>query len=230
MKRVYLWEPGTGRVSLPLVRQAAVELATWAVDGPRGRSVGDPVHEWVTEGRRSQYETALARGASWAVRMPAGYSSCGDLWHWLLMLLGCREERVVNRSDDGGIVSWAVGDNLGRLIKTPWYVTWGEPEPGDLLHVSGPDHAAVLLERTTDDQWVTADYGQPYGMRRVCPVRPVWGGGLSVRGRRLAGWVSLARLVEMGGLVESAIVPDSFVGGAVDDNPYPEDLRVPEGV
>lgn len=229
MRRVYLWEPGTGRVSLPLVRRAAVELATWAVDGPRGRSVGDPVHEWVTEGRRKQYETALAKGAAWAVRMTP-YSSCGDLWHWLLMLLGCRDERVVNRGDDGGIVSWAVGDNLGRLIKTPWYVTWGEPELGDLLHVSGPDHAAVLLERTTDDQWVTADYGQPYGKRKDCPVRPVWGGGRSVRGRRLAGWVSLARLVAMGGIVESAIVPDSFVGGVVDDNPYPEDLRVPEGV
>jgi hypothetical protein len=191
------------------------------------------VHEWVTEGRRKQYEDALRRGAAWAIKMRdegGGYQSCGDLWHFVAMLLGCRDERVVNRGDDGGLVGWAVGANLSRLVRSPWYVAWGEPDLGDLLHVTGPDHAAVLLERTAENEWATGDFGQPYGRRKVCPVRPIWGGGRTVRGRRLAGWVSLARMVEMGGLVESAIVPDSWVGGVPDDNPYPEDLRIPEGV
>ena len=216
MKRIHLH-------NLTDVRRVAVELARWAVDDGE-RKVGDPVHEWVTEGRRKQYEDALRRGASWAINMPAGYSSCGDLAHWLLMCLGCRDERVVNRGDDGGIKGWAVGANISRLVSSPWYRTDLDPQPGDILQVASPHHVAVLLERVSDDQWLTADYGQPYGKRRVCPVRRVRG-GLQVRGRMLVGYVSLAKVP----LTETALVPD-WVQGEVDDNPYPEDLPVPVGV
>ena len=68
MKRVYL------AVEDGEVGAAAVALALFAVDGERGRRSGDPVHEWVTEGRRTQYDKALAAGASWAKNMPAGFS------------------------------------------------------------------------------------------------------------------------------------------------------------
>jgi hypothetical protein len=219
-------------VDLPTVRAAAVAIARWAVDDDRGRAIGDPVHEWVTEGRRSQYERALAAGAAWAQRMPAGYSSCGDLAHWMLMLLGVRHERIVNRGDDGGLVGWAVGANLSRLTKSRWYVPASEnglPEVGDILHVSAPEHVCVLLDQVSRDQWVTADYGQPHGQRRVCQLRDT-ATGLQVRGRMLVGWVSLGLVATSGGLEESALVPDSFQGGVLDDNPYDEELAVPEGV
>lgn len=226
MKRVYLWKPGTGQLHLPTVRAAAAALARFAVDDERGRDVGDPIHEWVTEGRRTQWERAHAAGHAWAQGTP--YSSCGDLAHWMLMCLGARDELVINRGDDGGVVDWKPGPNITRLVGSRWYQTDGVPEPGDILHVASPHHVAVLLEHVSDDQWVTADYGQPYGERRVCPVRRT-ASGLVVRGRILQGFVSMARVVGEGGLVESGIVPDGFVGGVADDNPYPEDLRVPVG-
>jgi len=233
MKRVLLREPqDLGRTNLAIVRQAAVALATYAVDGPHGRKAGDPVHEEVTEGRRAQYERAVQRGDTWAVNMAAGYSSCGDLAHWLLRCLGVRDERWINRSDDYGDIPWMPTVNLDRLVRSPWYVAyqpWTLPALGDILHVRSPDHVAVLTRVIDSSQWVTCDYGQPHGLERVCQLRDV-PGGLQVRGRRLVGWVSLRRVVELGALVESAIVPSSFEGGTPDDNPYPEDLRIPEGL
>jgi hypothetical protein len=230
MKRVLLREPeDLGRLNLGLVRRASVAIATWAVGGKERRS-GDPVHEWVTEGRRKQYEDALRRGDQWAIDMPAGYSSCGDLWHFVLMLLGCRDEAVVNRNDDGGLVGWAVGRNLTRIVDSRWYVDAeeAEPEEGDLLHVVKPEHASILLYKGAGS-WQTADYGQPWGKKLACPISrrgPV----TYVRGRRLAGLGSLERMVRLGAFTESAIVPDDFVGGTPDDNPYSEDLRIPPGL
>lgn len=229
MKRVHLWQPGTGRQDINIVRSAAVALARYAVDDDRGRRTGDPVHDEVTEGRRAAYERAYAAGAAWARNMPAGYSSCGDLAHWLLDRLGCRDERVINRTDDAGQIPWRAGVNVSRLRWAPWYVSASEhglPEIGDVIHVMTPgvigsDHVAVLVEQTSRDQWVTADYGQPHGQLRVCQLRDV-SRGLQVRGRLLMGWISLALVP----LTDSAVVPDDFVGGVEDDNPYrPPDAR-----
>ena len=226
MKRVYLWQPGKPEIHLPTVRRAAVALATFAVDGARGRRVGDVVHDWITEGRRTQWERAHAAGHNWAKGVP--YSSCGDLGHWMLTMLGGRDELVINRTNDGGVKDWVPGPNISRLVGSRFYTT-GEPLPGDIIHVSMPHHVAVLLERSTDDQWVSSDFGQPYGLRRVCQIRRT-ATGTYVRGRALQGFVSLARMVEGGAFTESAIVPDDFEGGVEDDNPYPEDLRIPVGV
>ena len=225
MKRILLRPPGTSGIHLPTVRAAAVALGRYAVDDGRGRAVGDPVHEQITEGRRLQYERALAAGAEWARKMPAGYSSCGDLAHWLLLCLGVRNETTLNRGDDGGVHPWLAGPNMSRLVRSPWYVPASErgmPDDGDILHVAAPDHVSVLLEQVSPDQWLTADYGQPDGRQRVCQVRDV-SQGIMVRGRVLQGWVSLGLLATSGALVESAIVPDDFVGGTPDDNPHPED-------
>jgi hypothetical protein len=46
----------------------------------------------------------------------------------------------------------------------------------------------------------------------------------------LVGWVSLGLVATSGGLEESALVPDSFGGGVLDDNPYDDGLRIPDGV
>ena len=217
MKRVHLWSPNTGKNHLPIVRQAAVVLAEYAVDGDNGRAVGDPIHEWVTEGRRARSEARRKKDPS-----ANDYSSCGDLPHWMLACLGCRDEAVVNRTDDGGVKDWVIAVNLSRLTRSPWYVREGvgEPDLGDILLTgnldSGRDwHACVLLMRVTDDQWVTADYGQPYGQKRVAIVKLSHKGRV-VRGKRLRGWVSLENVP----LSMSAVVPDTFMGGIPDDNPY----------
>lgn len=230
MKRIRLHPPGTSGIDLPTVRRAAVALANYAVDGKHGRHPPDPIHSWVTEGRREQYEQALAAGAPWAVNMSklGGYSSCGDLAHWLLFCLGCRDERVVNRGDDGGAKPWFPGPNISRLKGSKWYVHASEngmPADGDVLHVAPPHHVCVLLQQVSPMQWVSADYGQPHGELEVCQLRDV-SQGLHVRGRLLKGWVSLGLLVTSGALTESAIVPNSFDGGVPDDNPYSEDLPV----
>lgn len=161
-----------------------------------------------------------------------GYSSCGDLAHWLLLCLGCRDEIVLNRSDDGGEVPWKAGPNIFRLATSPWYIhasEYGIPDDGDILHVqraSGTgDHVSVLLSKDSPDRWTTADYGQPHGRLKDCELRDV-SRGLQVRGRLLVGWVSLGLVVTLGALTESAIVPDDFEGGVDDDNPYVEGLPV----
>jgi hypothetical protein len=221
--------------TLSELRRASAAIALWAVDHERGRAVGDPVHDWVTEGRRAQYERALAAGAAWALAMPAGYSSCGDLVHFVLWALGCRDESVINRDTDGGSVPWRVGVNVSRIVRSPWYVRFGVdaslelPELGDALHVASPHHVAVLVDDSNAEQWLTADYGQPHGRRRVAQLRDV-ATGLLVRGRNLEGYVSLAEAHRAGAFVETAIVPVDCDVGELDDNPYPEGLALPRGV
>jgi len=235
MKRILLREPADlGKFNLPLVRRASVAIATWAVDGKKGRPSGDPIHEWVTEGRRLQFERALAAGCKWAVQLnkTGGYSSCGDLIHFVLMLLGMRDEKVLNRGDDGGDLAWRMCVNISKLVRSRYYVganTYEMPMLGDMLHVAPPDHVSVLTSVPMVDQWVDANYGAPHGAQHVRPLRNV-AQGMTVGGRLLGGFVSLEKVVGLGGLVESAIVPDDFVGGLVDDSPYPEDLVILAGL
>lgn len=210
---------------------AAIALVRFAVDAPRGRRVGDPVHEWVTEGRRKQYEIALVAGAEWAIKLSktGGYSSCGDLAHWLLMCLGVRDERYVNRSDDGGQHPWIAGVNISRLVALPAYVKAAAglaPKPGDITHVAGPDHVAVCELFDPDaGESSSYDYGQPYGAnrKRVVVQR---GATWIIGGRVLQGWVDIERVK----LVESAIVPDDFKLGELDENPYAEAISIPSGI
>lgn len=222
MKRVFLPTP-------ELLRTAAVMLVLFAVNGDMGRNVGDPVHEWVTEGRRREWERAHARGDAWAQGTP--YSSCGDLAHWLLMMLGCRNERYVNRTGDCGEVPWKATVNITRLVALPAYqpaksAAGRTPQSGDILHVAGPDHVAVVDEWNEATGEVTsADYGQPYGRRRKHPIvrrRST----ILVGTRVLMGWVDLEQVV----LEESALVPEDFEGGEEDLNPYNAELTIPPGV
>lgn len=181
-------------------RRVAVALARWAAvdDQGRPRGLGDPVHEAVTEGRRMQYEKALAAGQEWAKKLP-GYFSCGDLAHWLLARLGVRDERLVNRSDDGGVIPWRAAENLFRIQRHPAFVAAGGgkvPQPGDILHLlQHGGHVDVLLE------WdlvryvaVVAAYGQPYGAQRTRSILPTKSGGWLLDGAPLTGWLDLDAL------------------------------------
>lgn len=232
MKRVYL-SGAPGDIASPDVqtlRDAAVALALFAVNGDRGRDVGDPVHEWVTEGRRRQYEFAYAAGAAWTRKIPP-YSSCGDLAHWILMCIGCRDERYVNKTGDGGDVPWQIGANISRLLTLPSYVSASRangrlPRPGDILYVAAPDHVSILIEWDTGSGYVTTcDYGQPYGKKnRRALIRR--GSLMFVGTRTLMGWVDISGVA----LSETAIVPNDFAGGWPDENPYPEALDIPRNV
>lgn len=177
-------------------RENAVRLVLFAVNGAQGRGLGDPVHEEITEGRRKQWEDARRAGAAWALAMRAGYHSCGDLVAWVLARLGCRDESVVNRTDDGGIKAWQPGKNVTNITGAKAYRKAKEggptPQPGDALFLlDNGGHLAVLIQ--WNDQAglvVTADYGQPYGARRVRKLTKA-GGRWRLDGRELDGWLDL---------------------------------------
>ncbi len=172
------------------LRGAAVEAARFACNGAAGRVLGDPVFDLVTEGR-----------SRWK-----GYSACGDLAHYVLRELGVRDERVVNRDDDGGHVAWKVGANLSRLVfATGDAFVWAKrdlrPKPGDILYLAPPEHVCVL-ERLDEEHGriATFDYGlwdstanKPAGRARATSFA-VGATALRVGARVLRGWLDLARL------------------------------------
>jgi hypothetical protein len=131
-----------GHVKPDRRRDVAVALAAYATNDGRGRGLGDPVHELVTEGRRLANEQRRRHGSP---EVP--YYSCCDLGHWLLSCLGCTDEAVVNRTDDGGHVPWLVSVNFSRLrgAKAFRLARGVVAQPGDILlidHAGG--HAAVV--------------------------------------------------------------------------------------
>lgn len=237
MKRVYLVGEGARFLNddgviiadPKVLRAAAVALSRFAVNAPHGRVVGDPVHEWVTEGRRTQWEIAHARGDAWAQKTP--YSSCGDQGHWLLMCLGVRDERYVNRSGDGGDTPWQIGVNISRLVSLPAYVSakhanGRKPHPGDIMHVASPDHVNVLhVWNEASAEVETGDYGAPYAVLRKSLI--IERGSVMMIGQRvLMGWIDIEAL----SFDESALVPDAFEYGIADDNPYNAVLNIPAEV
>jgi hypothetical protein len=176
-------------------RDMACALAMYAVNGDAGRHVGDPIHEQVTEGRRKQWEDARKAGAAWALKMTSGYHSCGDLVAWVLTRLGCRDEALVNRTDDGGIRAWQPGRNVSNITGSRHYrraKDGGTPQPGDALFIlKNGGHLAILLGWDAEGRTVTtADYGQPYGRKRV---RQLGGsaGRWTLDGSVLDGWLDL---------------------------------------
>lgn len=174
----------------PTLRAAAVEIARFACNGSLGRVQGDPVFDAVTEGR-----------SKWK-----GYSACGDLAHYVLRELGYRDERVLNRNDDGGRVPWQSGTNLSRLVfgAGPAFV-WARgdlrPKPGDILYLAPPEHVCVLERLDAEHGRIaTFDYGQwdhatnkPAGRGRESPFTAT-PSALRVGARVLRGWLDLARL------------------------------------
>lgn len=178
-----------GHVKPDRRRDVALVLAAHATQDGRGRDVGDPVHEEVTEGRRKANEERRARGSP-----EVAYSSCGDLPHWMLDRLGCTDERLVNRTDDGGQTPWKIGANLTRIVNAPGFVRAGgrrTPQPGDVLFLMNRfgGHVCVLVSWSST-HCTTDDYGQPYARRRTHPV-VADGEGYRVGGAPLVGWLDL---------------------------------------
>lgn len=189
------------RRKLEQIRNRAVDLALHAVDRRNGRDVGDPVHDEVTQDRTKNNEIRRRKGSS---EVP--YSSCGDLAHWMLYQLGCRDPLLVNREKPSDGLKWIIGANVSRIRFSPHFVLSSNhpdrrPEPGDILIVvgtaAGSEHVSVLVSDMTEEYWITADYGQPYGRLRDCDVSMVDGRiwvaprDRDKGGRRLVGWLDL---------------------------------------
>lgn len=187
------------KCSEPVLRQYAAYLAHSYVPS----TLSDPRFEEVTQGRAHA----------------AGYSSCGDLCHWLLWRLGCRIEHFVNRDEPDAGFRWASGKNvayLGPYGLGPRLGCWTHfrlgqvPQPGDLVLVGDMakgevEHLFVLLEVSPDGLvWYSADFGQSCVVKNVfvpcskLQSRTLKGDKLD--GRTVLGWSNLAAVP----LVEAA--------------------------
>jgi hypothetical protein len=240
VKRVHLFgQPGElttiGGLSVRFLQEASCAIAKFLVNGTEGRGTSpmDPVFEWVTEGRRRQFETALTRGDEWAVKLNkvGGYSACGDMCAAVLWLLGVRDEKLVNRSSDGGTVPWAVGQNLAKLRYNSDFYNFDPSsdvtfDKGDIIYLTGADHVCVAGAGGAKSAVPTYDYGQ-FQFRANGRVALACenlreaseeNGIFRLGSRRVAGWLPLESLK----YEESAIVPDDFDGGQEDENPYEE--------
>lgn len=177
-----------GRVKADHRRRVAVALAAYATNDGRGRDIGDPVHEAITEGRTLANMQRRARGSP---EVP--YSSCTDLATWVLASMGCTDESLINRSDDGGRIPWQIGASLPRLVHAPSYQPaskGGAPVAGDILYLTdNGGHVCILrVWDTLAGLATTEDYGQPYGRRRHRTLRRQ-GGVWTLDGRPLGGWI-----------------------------------------
>ena len=155
-------------------------------------------------------------------------------------MLGVRDERILNRDDDGGEQRWRMGLNLWMLVnpKGPaWIPATPEatPNPGDLLCMTYTDAARrthgwdgthiCVVESYADLTLKSFDYGQIDPVHRLPAAKRVarrvslpWKLGERV----VMGWVDIARLQ----LQESALVPNDFEGAMPDDNPYPDQVQL----
>lgn len=137
-----------------------------ATDGTKGRPEGDPIYQAITEGRD----------------FGRGYSSCGDLCHWLLYRMGVRLDWL-NREENG---MWKQGKNISRLVFGPPSrnpLVGERYSTGDILCTwdkedSSDAHVFVVREHV-EDKILSADYGQPGGAIRMR--------GLDWRNRTLGG-------------------------------------------
>lgn len=164
-------------------RLLSAHLCEYACDGKRGRPESRTgVYGEVTEGRD----------------FGAGYSSCADLPHWFLYLMGVRYD-FINRVEHKG---WRQGLNIGllcQMLKAPWAripdrgqrFAWG-----DILVIwndkLGRDaHATVVLD-DRGDVIETANYGSPGGM--IAESRRV-GDRLGTLQRKIQRWINLGDLL-----------------------------------
>jgi len=137
------------------LRAAIVANAAFACNGGEGRIHGDPVFDEVVEDRQ---------------RFPR-YSGCADLVHWCLRRCGFRNERILNRDDDGGKKPWRSGVNVSRLVYAAGsaFSWWKRGAllnviPGDMALLGDPGREHVCIVAEVTEQLVTSyDYGQVLG-------------------------------------------------------------------
>jgi hypothetical protein len=135
----------------PAIQALAVQLAEYACNGDKGRpEKGDPVYASITENRD----------------FGRGYSSCGDLGHWLLYRLGVRLPLINRREFEG----WKLGVNLSRLAwngVTKQVRTKDRFLPGDIVIVwnkpGGSDGHVMVVVNDCESAVLVAQYGSPGG-------------------------------------------------------------------
>jgi hypothetical protein len=181
-------------------------LLDWATKGGTNNEE-HPNYQAVTEGRDTG-------------KMQAGYSSCGDLAHWLLFRLGCRQPWI-NRKEHRG---WKVGANVSALAfsapnavrRTP--MTGILASPGDIFiqwnHPDGHDAHVFLCrrEQRLPAQMTVAEFGQPAGHIRD---RLVTGrdGNLYCGARRIQRWMPVDLVITDAaelGLLEPVSLPEGM--------------------
>lgn len=136
-------------------------------------------------------------------------TTCGFLCHWLMWRLGCRDPKIVNRSDSESGLKYHIGMNIAMIFRgggKPWVpMKLGmTPSTGDVCLVSnGPpstEHVFVFISQEVDASgnvfWNTADGGQLDPNGRF--VAGKWCRrqlqGTTLTGRRVMGWIPLAQL------------------------------------
>jgi hypothetical protein len=177
----------------------AVRWCEYACGGSRGRPEhGDPVYDAVTEGRD----------------FGRGYSSCGDLAHWMLYRCGVRAPWL-NRDEHEG---WRTGVNVSRLCGA---VRYARPpadvvlSPGDITIVynkpSGSDaHVSVVIDHdVAGGSLQTADYGQPGGALCTRSVTRSLG-HTTIGSRRLQHVLRLEDVLRAGPLVGAEDPPEGW--------------------
>lgn len=231
MKRVYLWHPGKSENDPELIREASNALSKYFCNGLIGRTMGDPVFERVTERRQTINAQAKKNNPNVFT-----YSACGDKEHAILYCLGCRDETLVNRNSDGGKTPWVSGVNISRITRHPAFIhAQGKvtPKRGDIFCLMGTkpqtEHVANAEFFDLDmGKAVSWDYGQflrgTHGGKQVIRVLSYrngqyWLAASGSEDKYLVGWLDITKIP----LTESAIVPDDFPYGILDDSPYHED-------
>mgnify|MGYP001259390655 CR=1 FL=1 len=139
--------------SLAIIRDIARAWCEYATDGDRGRRLKDPIYQQISEFRDHGRD----------------YSSCGDLAHWLLYRLGCREG-YVNRVESGHYKS---GYNVNLLHAPPvgsngsaevWNGDFESLETGDILvywsNATATNTHVDVFDSYSDGALSTWDYGQ----------------------------------------------------------------------
>ncbi len=177
-------------------REASAALAEYACGYDAGRTKDDPVYTRVTEGRDV--------GA-----MRKHYSSCGDLGHWILWQLGCRQPWV-NRNPNGG---WRVGENISLLAKgkPPTDPTW-KPERGAILLVwtdgANNAHCCVALALAAGTLQ-TANYGAGGMSATASPGARIGSAALRFTdGRWFYGLRRVQRVIDPAAWLPGAAAPD----------------------
>lgn len=187
-------------IDIHSARLLAVHLCEYACNGSRGRpEKGDPVYNAVTEGRD----------------FGAGYSSCGDLPHWMFETMGVRMQ-FLNRES----MQYRLGRNISSLCSVSAIPSKGQRfESGDVLVIwnkpnSGDAHALVVLD-DRGEELQAAQYGAPGGQitwtKRMADR-------LGTRQQLIRRWISLERILtvaQQGGHLVDAEDPSLGPAGEV---------------
>lgn len=211
-------------------RDSARRWCEYACNGAKGRRLRDPVYQRITEGRDIP---GTARD---------GYSSCGDLAHWLLYKLGVRSAWL-NRAEHLGFRS---GMNLARLCPRPQFTNpWARKARGEEVFHTGDiliiwderrrgqpnytlDGHALVVDRHEGRTLHSWDFGQGpmgprspqanyiEGQRRTRPL--TFSGGLWVApdGRSIQSVLSLSEVLEAAKAAGELAAPTPFVGEVLD--------------